>query len=159
MTNKDQDINNHFIGITDDRLHHIIGVARKCYKISKGLNKPEDFCRRMFMIGWNHDVGYEFSHNKIEHPNISKSLLKLINVNDSNEANIVLDAINTHGELNETQTLEWQILNIADMTIDSKGNDVDVQTRLEDIGNRYGKESSDYLKAYNLCLHMGLINN
>lgn len=24
-----------YIGIDDDRLHHMLGVARKCYKLSK----------------------------------------------------------------------------------------------------------------------------
>ncbi len=39
------------IGISEDRLHHIIGVARKAYSIAKEMGYDENFARRMWMIG------------------------------------------------------------------------------------------------------------
>lgn len=46
--------------IDNNRLQHIIGVARKCYSIAKSHGHNEDFCKKMFMLGWCHDIGYEF---------------------------------------------------------------------------------------------------
>lgn len=149
---------NKYIGISEDRLHHIIGVARKCYSIAKSMEMPEEFCRRMFVLGWNHDIGYEFSKNKNQHPDVSEEMLKLINItNITNESSKVLHSIRNHGKNTKTKSLEWKILNMADMTIDSCGNDVGVYARLKDIANRYGESSKDYKQAYNICVQVGLI--
>ena len=43
-----------YIGISENRLHHILGVARKAYKIAKDMGKDENFCRKCFMLGWIH---------------------------------------------------------------------------------------------------------
>lgn len=148
-----------YVGISEDRLHHIIGVARKCYEISKSMGMPEDFCRRMFMLGWNHDVGYEFSVEKREHPSVSEGMLKLINVtNGSKESSKVLHAVRKHGMSTKTKSLEWRILNEADMTTDSKGNDVDVFGRLKDIAERFGIDSEEYANAYDVSVQIGLIS-
>ena len=63
------------IGISDDRLHHILGIARKWYKIAKEEGFDAEFCRRMFMIGWCHDVGYEFIKTQETHANMSAEML------------------------------------------------------------------------------------
>lgn len=146
-----------FIGISEDRLHHILSVARECYQIAKRRGYDEIFCRRMFMIGWNHDVGYEFSKKQSDHPIISKNLLELVGVTDNNEdSSRVLDSIREHGLYVNEETAEWTILNIADMTIDSKGNKVDVMQRLNDIKNRYGEYSNQYLTACDLAYSLKL---
>ena len=54
--------------------------------------------------------------------------------------------------------LSWKILNIADMTIDSKGNKVDVMQRLEDIKLRYGEYSNQYLTACDVAVQVGLVD-
>ena len=64
-----------YIGISEDRLHHILGVARKAYKIAKEEGFDEDFARKMFMIGWLHDIGYEFSKEPDNHAEESVNLL------------------------------------------------------------------------------------
>ena len=68
-----------YIGISENRIHHILGVARKAYKIAKDMGFEEDFCRRCFMLGWIHDVGYEFAEKQSEHPDISAEMLLLMN--------------------------------------------------------------------------------
>lgn len=142
---------NDYIGISEDRLHHILGVAKECYQIAKNMGYPEDFCRRMFMIGWNHDVGYEFSKNQSDHPAISEEMLKLINItNDNKESSKVLHSIRKHGLYTKTKSIEWIILNTADMTIDSKGNKVTISQRLDDIKSRYGEYSIQYSQACNI---------
>ena len=42
------------------------------------------------------------------------------------------------------------------MTIDSKGNKVDVMKRLEDIKDRYGENSNQYLTACDIAYIIGL---
>lgn len=165
-----------FIGISEDRLHHILGVARKAYKTAKDMGYDERFCRRCFMLGWLHDVGYEFSEKQSEHPDVSAELLWTLgdafgaimefprdkNGKISSSApynkewvNAVL-AIKNHGLYTENETSEWKILNMADMQVDSHGNEVDVFQRLEDIKTRYGEHSDQYLTACDICYRIGL---
>lgn len=146
-----------FIGISENKLHHILGVARECYRIAKEKGYDEDFCRRMWMIGWNHDVGYEFSEKQAEHPYVGEAMLKLINVTNGNAySSKVLHSIRRHGLHTETRSIEWVILNTADMTIDSKGNKVSVDQRLQDIKERYGERSNQYITACDVAYTIGL---
>lgn len=158
-----------YIGISEDRLHHILGVARRCYQISKEEGFDEDFCRRMFGIGFFHDIGYEFSENQSEHANISSELFRLLvkdpcifgddelEYENRKPDTKAYETIRDHGSYTELLTNEWRILNVADMTVDSKGNIVDVMQRLEDIKNRYGEYSNQYLTACDLAIQIGLI--
>ena len=139
-------MNNKIIKIDENRLHHILGVARECYNISRLLGYNEKFCQKMFMIGWNHDVGYEFEEPKF-HARKSGELIKLLG---SYIYKDVLNSISNHG-LKESKMVseESQILNIADLLIDGKGNKVNsLQDRLEDIANRWGgKDTIQYKTA------------
>lgn len=146
------------MNISEDRMHHILAVARKCYKVAKDMELPEDFCKRMFMIGYLHDVGYEFAEDKNKHNDVGESLLKVIGLNNATKENQkVLHAIRKHGKPTRTKSLEWRILNIADMTVDSKGNNVMPNKRLDDIANRYGVESEEYKMAKKIMQQVGLI--
>lgn len=147
---------NDYIGISEDRLHHILGVARECYSLAKEKGYDEDFCRRMFMVGWNHDVGYEFSTKQEEHPIISEEMLNTLKISKVNAGQRVCHAIKKHGQYTDLKTVEWKILNIADMTIDSRGNKVDVMKRLDDIKDRYGENSNQYLTACDIAYIVGL---
>lgn len=149
-------MSNNYIGISEDRLHHILGVARECYSIAKSLGKDEEFCRKMFTIGWNHDIGYEFAVEPSNHADISHDMLKLIGVCDKDKEGS-LYAVKNHGKCNCDKTLEFIILNTADMTVDSKGNKVSVEERLTDIQLRYGSNSVQYLTAFNLATKLGLL--
>lgn len=151
------------IGISEDRLHHIIGVARKAYRIAKDMGCDEAFARKMFMIGWVHDVGYEFSKEQSEHSKVSSEMLhQLVCVNKIYDTSISLKtnhAIYYHGLYPDEEVdrnLEWKIINMADMLIDSKGNEVTVSQRLDDIKNRYGEYSDQYLTACDICYQIGL---
>ena len=159
-----------YIGITEDRLHHILGVARKAYKIAKEMGYDERFARRMFMIGWNHDVGYEFAEKRAEHAGLSAELLCALRggfdvmtypLYEDKECEDAVSAVRNHGRYTGHETAEWKILNMADMLIDSKGKEVTVSQRLEDIRNRYGEHSDQYLTACDICYRIGLtgVNN
>lgn len=144
-----------YIGISESRLHHIIGVARKAYQLAKDMGCDEDYARKMFMIGWVHDVGYEFSRNQAEHNKISSDMLfQLVN----SEPLKTTHAIQHHGRYSDdaVSNLAWKIINMADMQIDSNGNEVGVMDRLTDIKERYGEHSDQYLTACDICYRIGL---
>lgn len=145
-------IDNKYIGISEDRLHHILGVARKAYSIAKEMGYDEIFARKMFMIGWNHDVGYEFSEKQSEHPDISAEMLMYL-MGSYDES---YHAIEKHGRYTDNESVEWKILNMADMQVDADGTEVDVMTRLNGIKSRYGEHSDQYLTACDICYRIGL---
>ena len=127
-----------------DRLKHSIAVARKMVEIAKKLNLNEEEIKNCFIIGYNHDVGYEFTINGINHNIIGGELLKNSNFKYWRE-------IYYHGEINnEYHSIYLDILNQADMHIDKYGNDVGYDKRLEDVLNRYGEDSEVYKKCYML---------
>lgn len=126
--------------ITENRLHHIIGVARKAYKIAKDLGYDEDFARKCFALGWNHDIGYEFDPE--HHAKIGAEILKDF---DNTEA------IRYHGFVPENITTEWLILNLADMTTSPLGEDVTIDERLAEIESRYGADHEWYILAKDTC--------
>ena len=137
--------------LTKSRLNHSIGVARKCYILAKELNKPEDFCRKMFFLGYIHDIGYEFGTNE-NHADICVDILQSLGVLDE------VGSIKYHSKYPCIHTLEWKILSIADLTVDSEGNYVDVNVRLQDIKHRYGEHSNQYLTACDVAYMVGLTN-
>ena len=65
-------------------------------------------------------------------------------------------AIVEHGKYPSEKTEEYIILNQADMLINSYGEEVDVMTRLDDIKDRYGEHSDQYLTACDICCSIGL---
>lgn len=43
----------------EDRLKHAIAVARKMIQIAKDMGLPENKVNDCFIIGYNHDIGYD----------------------------------------------------------------------------------------------------
>lgn len=143
-------MNNNYISISNDRMKHMLGVARKAYKISKERGHDESFSRKMFLIGYLHDIGYEFSKYSNEHSDIGAELMQ--NLIDES----IVNTIKYHGKYADPETEEWQILNMADMQISYSGEEVTVYDRLEDIKNRYGEFSNEYLTSCDICYRIGL---
>ena len=126
-----------------DRLKHLVSVARKMVEIGKEYNLNETELQDLFLLGFNHDVGYEYGEN-LDHGHIGGEILKRNNYKYWKE-------IYYHGDINSKYTsLFLEILNKADMQIDKYGNDVGFDRRLDDIKNRYGKESKVYIDAVKL---------
>jgi len=128
--------------ITEDRLKHMLGVARKCYNIAKERKHSEDFCKKMWFIGYTHDIGYEFVESE-NHSTESASMLASFGCTDYN----ILTAVKSHSKAINTHNEVWEILTLADMQVDSQGNEVTMEERLEDIKSRYGKVSKEYKTA------------
>lgn len=139
------------VGISNDRMQHILSVARQSYQIAKNKYHLEEAdCRKAFMIGFLHDVGYEFSEYNLEHPEKGRALIK-------ETLGIDLPEVQQHGDPDAEQTLFLSILNEADLTVDSKGNVVSVEERLQDIVSRYSEDALEYLKPLTLAKKLHLI--
>lgn len=141
--------------ITENKLHHILAVARRCYNLAKLQGCDEDFCERMFMAGWCHDVGYEFLDTPEGH---SKKSADLVQSAFGCDNNLIIEAIRNHGEVPiENLSIELKFLILADLTTDSHGNEVPVDKRLEEIRERYGVDSTQYIKAHRTAKVLGFV--
>ena len=139
--------------IPDNRAKHIMSVASLCYEIGKKQGLQEQECKKAFLIGYLHDIGYAFSKKNKGHPIIGYDLLKLCgDISDD-----ILNAIKDHGDPNKEQTKFLSIINQADMQINGKGDRVTVIERLDDIGERYGFDSTEYINAYQVAKICGLL--
>mgnify|MGYP003192071269 CR=1 FL=1 len=107
------------MNIDSDRLKHSLAVARKMVEIGKNKELTEKELQELFVLGYNHDIGYEFVDNNLDHGNPNTKY----------------------------ESLYLTILNQADMQIDKYGNDVGYKKRLEDIKSRYGDKSIEYTNA------------
>ena len=117
--------------INENRLHHILSVARLMKENASklGLNEEE-----MFTLGLMHDIGYEFNEG-IDHNQTGGNMLKAQNYKYYNE-------VFYHGVINPPyKSLELDLLNFCDMRVDGKGNVVSFEDRLEDIKTRRGENS------------------
>lgn len=128
----------------EDRLKHSLAVARKMVEIAKNKSLSTDDIENCFAIGFNHDIGYEFTPNGVNHNVIGGNILK-------NNGFKYWQEVYYHGE-NDTEydSLYLTILNQADMQIDKYGNDVGYDKRLCDIKSRYGEDSIVYKKCFEL---------
>jgi len=43
-----------------DRLNHSLAVANKMVEIGENLNLKESDLQDLFILGYNHDIGYDF---------------------------------------------------------------------------------------------------
>lgn len=60
----------------NDRLKHSLAVARKMVEIAKTKNMNDEEIKICFLIGFNHDIGYEFTENGKNHNIIGGEILK-----------------------------------------------------------------------------------
>jgi predicted hydrolase (HD superfamily) len=151
-------MNDKYIGITDNRIKHMLSVARKCYTLAKEkYEMSEEDARKYFMMGLIHDIGYEFIEDRQEHPFVGADILESMTVNDW--CNIT-DAIRHHGKCTQYEYTDADyILNEADLTVDSKGKNVSIEDRLEDIKVRYGEKSRQYKDADEMCKRLSPQDN
>ena len=127
-----------------DRLNHSLAVANKMVEIGKKLNLKENDLQDLFILGYNHDIGYDFCPVNKEHNIVGGEILKRNGYKYCKE-------VYYHGNPNiEYTSLFLKILNMADMQIDKYGKNVGYEKRLEDIKNRYGENSIPYINSYKI---------
>lgn len=126
--------------INENRLNHILAVARKAYKIAKDFGYDEQYAREMFALGWNHDIGYEF--DPINHENVGADILPNYKY---------AEFIRSHGLAPTQLTKEWIIINLADMTTSPTDEEISIEARLAEIESRYGKDHIWYKQSKEVC--------
>ncbi len=131
-----------------ERAVHSLAVANKMVEIGKKYNLSDNEIEELFILGFNHDIGYKFSNNTFEHNIVGGCLLK-------NNGYKYWKEVYYHGDPNaDYKSLYLTILSMADMQIDKYGNDVGYKKRLEDIKVRYGEYSREYKNAFDLILEL-----
>lgn len=136
---------NRFIGINDNRLLHVREVGRVCAELAEHLFGWSDAkTQEMFLMGFVHDFGYEYSEEQHLHAGIGGQILERTGFKYARE-------VSDHGSpAIPAMSEELLILNIADMSVNGSGQRVTFEQRLSDIRERYGAESSQYLDAADL---------
>lgn len=118
--------------ISDNKIKHMLGVARRCRDLAESKNLSESLQNACFVMGLLHDIGYELctEHDAPKkHPEKSKELLNAF-LRYNRE---IINAVSRHGKAYSNLTIFDKILNEADLTTDYQGNHVDVHQRLNDI--------------------------
>lgn len=59
-----------------DRLNHSLAVANKMIEIGKGYQLKETDLDDLFVLGYNHDIGYNFCSDNIKHNFVGGTILK-----------------------------------------------------------------------------------
>lgn len=130
------------VGITNERLMNMRQVGRVCAQAAKELfGYSQQECQQMFIMGFLHDIGYEFAKNQPDHNRVGGELLKQAGY-------VYAEPIISHGDPTADFSDERVLLiNYADMSVDSSGKFVGFSTRLKDIASRYGSESPQYITS------------
>lgn len=134
------------ITITPDRLKHGLGVARRCEELALSLfHWSEMTAREMFLLGYIHDIGYEWVDDQRDHERVGGFLTQSVGLAYS-------DAIRDHGNPDiGVMDDVLLLLNIADMTTSPTGEPVTLVKRLDSIKERYGLDSEQYLRALDMA--------
>lgn len=129
------------IGISDDRLLHSRAVGRRAAELASLLGWSIKRQHQMFVLGFVHDIGYEYATDQRQHETVGGELLRSMGVQDWR-------AVAEHGDPDvDAMSDELFVINLADMQTDSRGNRVSMRLRLDSIAERYGKYSQQYLRA------------
>ncbi len=131
--------------ITNDRMSHCLAVAKKMKELATDYSdkypvNPEE----AFILGLLHDIGYEFCNEQREHANKGGLLLK-------NQGYKYWKEVFYHGvPQDEYKSDMLSLLNYVDMITGPDGKYLTVQERIDDIADRYGKESWQVKEAVSL---------
>ena len=59
----------------NNRLNHSLAVAKKMVEIGKNYSLKYDELSDLYVLGFNHDIGYEYGNNS-NHAHITREILK-----------------------------------------------------------------------------------
>lgn len=113
---------------------HCLGVARMCYALARTvLGADVETARRMFVMGFLHDMGYEFAPTGIAHAGVAADILDGMSFPSE-----YADAIRLHEMPGDTESAVLDVLLCADLLVDGAGNVVDTfDERLTDVAARH----------------------
>ena len=142
--------------MSNEKVLHSLGVARCCYEIARENHIEENKARIMWLMGFLHDIGYEFTDTPYEHAKESFEVVREL-FNNKFAHLAIISAIKNHGDPDINEPSDWlRILNYADMTTDNNGNSISVEKKLEEIKGKYGKDHEIYLQAVELVKKQNL---
>lgn len=132
-------------GISDNKLKHMLGVARNCKKLAAQRNMTPDMQNACFIMGLLHDIGYENCETDAptKHP---KESYKMICDFEAYKY-YILSAIKSHGNKYENLTAFDEILNEADLTTNFDGSEISIEDRIANLQKLYGEDSTHYQHA------------
>jgi hypothetical protein len=126
---------------SNERAIHSLGVANLMKEKVIQLGYSEQYAQEMFYLGFIHDIGYSLTDNGREHAQVGGLFLQ------KQQYRYALEVFYHGRTAQQYKSFELDLLNWADMHIDSKGNLVTFEERLEDIKDRYGVLSIEYYLA------------
>lgn len=132
--------------ISDERLTHMRSVGCRAQLIAEQIGaRDQESLQDIFLLGYLHDVGYEFADNQSDHARVGGEILR-------RNGYPYWQEVYYHGDPDADYSSQLlDILNTADMTTSPNGEYVTLDKRLEDIAGRYGSDSSQYIKARELA--------
>lgn len=132
--------------ISDERLTHMRSVGRRAQLIAEEIGvRDQESLQDIFLLGYLHDVGYEFVDDQADHARVGGEILR-------RNGYPYWQEVYHHGDPDADYSSQLlDILNAADMTTSPNGEYVTLDRRLEDIADRYGSDSSQYIKARELA--------
>lgn len=119
--------------ISEDRKKHIWGVAKFLKEFAENNKMNQEEIETLYTLGLLHDIGYEFlkPEDYITHNHVGGGILK-------EQGYKYWKEVYYHGVANcEYQSKFLDLLNWADMRVDSEGNVVSLDGRLEELSVRY----------------------
>lgn len=132
--------------ISENKIKHILNVARRCKEIAKEQGLPESEQNACFIMGFLHDIGYDnlSEGEEVEnHPERSYEMIQ----DGLKYIDEISSAIRNHGMKYEDLTVFDKILNTADLQINFYGERVSCEERLKDIASRHGEGTIHYKHA------------
>lgn len=135
--------------ISFDRMTHQLSVARDLVEQaqSRGTYSEQEL-QNLFVLGYLHDIGYEFATDLDDHAAIGGEVLKRLGFTYWAE-------VANHGNPESSySSAELDLLNSADMHTSSTGERVTYAERLQDIADRYGEDSPRYQNARTIIANL-----
>lgn len=129
--------------ISENKMKHILGVARRCAELANEKNLSPEMHDACFIMGFLHDIGYEYSLDVVNHPQDGYDMLNhALQYQDE-----ILQAIKKHGRKYDNLSVFDEILNEADLTVNYKGEPVTIPERLKQIKHKHGENAEHYKHA------------
>lgn len=132
--------------ISENKIKHILNVARRCKEIAKEQGLPESEQNACFIMGFLHDIGYDnlSEGEEVEnHPERSYEMIQ----DGLKYIDEISNAIRNHGMKYKDLTVFDKILNTADLQVNFYGERVSCEERLKDIASRHGEDTIHYKHA------------
>ena len=140
--------------ISDNRIRHMLAVSKKMEQVvSKNPNRFDASPEDAFVLGFLHDIGYEFVDEQNDHAKTGGLILK--NQGYKYWCEVYYHGIPCPDYSSELLTL----LNQVDLTTGPTGEYITIEERLKDIRNRYGKDSWQLQDAMRLADSLPALSN